>query len=248
MSCVRRVLVIALVYAVAATFAPRALAQSNATDAALEGYVRDADGGALPGASVVARSVHTNIARTATTDERGYYRYSLLQIGEYELAVSLDGFANFRQTGLVLNVGRQVRQDVQLAIGSLSESVTVVGDAALADASQVAIQGVVNEKAVRTLPIVSRNLYNLSLQAPGVKGLPSSGFGTTQLLFGGTNRSTWSADGLDNTSRAGSKQIRLVINTPESVEEMQTVSSGFSAEFGRAAGGLINIITRSGAN
>jgi len=248
MSRARRSILIVLLSALAATFAPRASAQSNATDAALEGYVRDGDGGALPGASVVARSLHTNIARTATTDERGYYRFSLLQIGEYELAVSLDGFADFLQTGLVLNVGRQVRQDVRLAIRSLSETVTVVGDAALADASQVAIQGVVNEKAVRTLPIVSRNLYNLSLQAPGVKGLPSSGFGTTQLLFGGTNRSTWSADGLDNTSRAGSKQIRLVINTPESVEEMQTVSSGFSAEFGRAAGGLINIITRSGAN
>jgi hypothetical protein len=225
-----------------------AFAQSNATDAALEGYVRDADGGALPGAAVVVRSLHTNIATSATTDERGYYRFSLLQIGEYELAVTLDGFGDFHQTGVVLNVGRQVRVDVRMAIRALQETVTVVADAAVADASQVAIQAVVNERAVRTLPIVSRNLYNLSLQAPGVKGLPSSGFGTTQLLFGGTNRSTWSADGLDNTSRAGSKQIRLVINTPESVEEMQTVSSGFSAEFGRAAGGLINIITRSGAN
>jgi hypothetical protein len=242
--------ILAVLLAVAALLAsgPAVLAQSNATDAALEGYVRDADGGALPGATVVARSTHTNIARTASTDERGYYRFALLQIGEYELTVSLDGFADFRQTGVVLDVGRQVRLDVKLAIRALNETVTVVADAAVADASQVAIQGVVNDRAVRTLPIVSRNIYNLSLQAPGVKGLPSSGFGTTQLLFGGTNRSTWSADGLDNTSRAGSKQIRLVINTPESVEEMQTVSSGFSAEFGRAAGGLVNIITRSGAN
>ena len=248
MKVFRYAMILALLAAVQLTSGAAAFAQSNATDAALEGYVRDADGGALPGAVVTVRSVHTNIFTNTTTDERGYFRFALLQIGDYELAVTLDGFGDFHQTGVVLNVGRQVRVDVKMAIRALQETVTVVADAAVADASQVAIQGVVNERAVRTLPIVSRNLYNLSLQAPGVKGLPSSGFGTTQLLFGGTNRSTWSADGLDNTSRAGSKQIRLVINTPESVEEMQTVSSGFSAEFGRAAGGLINIITRSGAN
>lgn len=164
MPLIRRSVV--LLFIAAAVLAPGGpvFAQSNATDAALEGYVRDADGGALPGASVVARSLHTNVAQTATTDERGYFRFSLLQIGEYELDVKLDGFADFRQTGVVLNVGRQARVDVRLAIRALQETVTVVADAALADASQVAIQGVVNEKAMRTLPVVSRNIYNLSLQ------------------------------------------------------------------------------------
>jgi hypothetical protein len=223
-------------------------AQSNAADAAIDGYVRDSDGGVLPGATVTARNTRTNILNSATTDERGHYRFPLLQIGEYELTVNLDGFATYTQRGIVLDVGRQVRLDVTLSLRALAETVTVVADTPVVDATQAAIQGVVNERAMRTLPIVSRNVYNMNLLAPGVKGLPSSGFGTTQMLFGGTNRSTWTADGLDNTSRAGSKQIRLVINTPESVEEMQTVSSGFSAEFGRAAGGLININTRSGSN
>src|SRR5262245_4370904 len=242
--------IVILLATVAAVFGggARAFAQSNATDAALDGYVRDADGGVLPGASITARHVSTSIAQTVTTDERGYYRFPILRVGDYELVISLDGFAEFKQTGVALNVGRQVRVDVTLSLGALAENITVVGNAAIADASQVAIQAVVNEKAVRTLPMVSRNIYNFSLLAPGVKGLPSSGFGTTQMLFGGTNRSTWSVDGLDNTSRAGSKQIRLVINTPEAVEEMQTVSNGFSAEFGRAAGGLINVVTRAGGD
>lgn len=227
---------------------PAALAQSNAADAAINGYVRDTDGGVLPGAAVTVRRTRTNVVSNTVTDSQGHYRFPLLQIGEYDLIVSLDGFANYEQRGILLDVGRQVRLDVTLSLRAVAESVTVVADAAVVDATQAAIQGIVNERAMRTLPIVSRNIYNMNLLAPGVKGLPSSGFGTTQMLFGGTNRSTWTADGLDNTSRAGSKQIRLVINTPESVEEMQTVSSGFSAEFGRAAGGLININTRTGSN
>ena len=104
----------------------------------------------------------------------------------------------------------------------------LVGDAALADASQVAIQGVVNEKAVRTLPIVSRNLYNLSLQAPGVKGPPSSGFGTTQLLFGGTNRSTCPALGTETRSSLSGVQTarrgRGVRAQTESVHPCGTIA------------------------
>src|SRR5262245_36495100 len=225
-----------------------AFAQSNAADAAINGYVRDAEGGVLPGANVSVRNTRTNVVSTAITDDQGHYHFPLLQIGEYDLTVTLDGFATYERHGVLLDVGRQVRLDVTLSLRAVTETVTVVGDAAVVDVTPAAIQGIVNERAMRTVPIVSRNVYNMNLQAPGVKGLPSSGFGTTQMLFGGTNRSTWTADGLDNTSRAGSKQIRLVINTPESVEEMQTVSSGFSAEFGRAAGGLININTRSGSN
>ena len=231
-----------------ATCSSNAFGQSNAADAAINGYVRDAEGGVLPGAIVNVRNTRTNVVSTATTDDQGHYHFPLLQIGEYDLSAALDGFATYERRGILLDVGRQVRLDVTLSLRAVTETVTVVGDAAVVDATPAAIQGIVNERAMRTVPIVSRNIYNMNLQAPGVKGLPSSGFGTTQMLFGGTNRSTWTADGLDNTSRAGSKQIRLVINTPESVEEMQTVSSGFSAEFGRAAGGLININTRSGSN
>ncbi len=81
-----------------------------------------------------------------------------------------------------------------------------------------------------------------------MKGIPSTGFGTTQFTFGGHNRSAWSVDGLDNTQRRFNRPIRLVISTPESVQEMQVISGAYSAEFGRAAGGVINVISRSGTN
>jgi hypothetical protein len=225
-----------------------AFAQTNATDAAIDGYVQDASGGYIAGAKIVARSVETNIESTTTTNELGYYRFPLLRIGEYEVVVTSPGFAEYKRTGVVLSVGRQVRLDVALKVGAASDSVTVSADAAIVEPGTAAIEEVVNQKAVRALPLVSRNIYNFHLLGPGVKGVPSNTFGTTQFLFGGSSRATWSVDGLDNTSRSGSRQIRLIINTAESVQEMQVVSSTYSAEFGRAAGGLVNTISRSGTN
>src|SRR5262245_3324439 len=227
---------------------PAVYAQSNATDGALDGYVLDQSGAVIPGAKIVARNVQTNIELTANADGQGYFRFPLLRVGSYEIVASAVGFSEFKQTGVSLEVGRQVRLSITLKVGAASETVTISADASVIETGQPAVAEVVGEKQIRSLPITSRNIYNFHLLGPGVKGLPSSGFGTTQFLFGGTNRSTWSVDGLDNTARRNSRQIRLVINTPEAVEQTQVVSNSYSAEFGRAAGGQINVITRSGTN
>ncbi len=241
---IRLLMLSALVVLISGT----ARAQSNATDGALDGYVQDERGAVIPNAKVVARNLLTNIETAASTDEQGYFRFPLIKVGKYEVAASAAGFSEFKQTGVVIEVGRQVRLTLTLKAGAASEVVTITADAAVTDTTQTAVAAVINEKAIRTLPITSRNIYNYHLLGPGVKGLPSTGFGTTQFLFGGTNRSTWTVDGLDNTQRRFNRQIRLVINTPEAVEQTQVVSSTYSAEFGRAAGGQINVVTRSGTN
>lgn len=223
-------------------------AQSNASDAALGGYVRDESSAVIPNAKVIARNVQTNVEATGLTDENGYYRFPLLRIGDYELRASAPGFSEYQQTGIRLAVGQQARIDVVLRVGTAAESVTVSADAALVNVGEVAQGEVLNELAVRSLPMTSRNVYNFHLLGPGVKGIPSTGFGTTQFTFGGHNRSTWTVDGLDNSQRRFNRQIRLVISTPESVQEMQVLSGAYSAEFGRASGGVINVISRSGSN
>lgn len=190
----------------------------------------------------------TNVETNATTNEQGYFRFSLLKVGTYEIVAQATGFNELKQTGVTLEVGRQVRLSLALKVGAASDTVTVTADAPVIETGQTAVAEVVGEKQIRSLPITSRNIYNFHLLGPGVKGLPSTGFGTTQFLFGGTNRSTWSVDGIDNTARRNNRQIRLVINTPEAVEQTQVVSNSYSAEFGRAAGGQINVITRSGTN
>ncbi|MCX6613687.1 MAG: TonB-dependent receptor, partial [Acidobacteria bacterium] len=223
-------------------------AQSNASDAAMDGYIQDASGARIAAAQVAARNVLTNVELSTTTNNEGYYRFPLLKVGEYDLRVSATGFSDFKQSGILLSVGKQARIDVSLKVGGTTESVTVTADAAIVDPGKLAQQEVLGEKEVRSLPITSRNVYNFHLLGPGVKGIPSTGFGTTQFTFGGSNRSTWTVDGLDNTARRNSRQIRLVISTPESVQEMQVISGAYSAEFGRAAGGVINVVSRSGTN
>lgn len=223
-------------------------AQSNATDAALNGYVRDESGAAVPAAKVTAQHLETNVGFTSAANQEGYFRFPLLRVGTYELRASAPGFNEFQQTGIRLTVGQQGRVDITLRVGTSSESVTVNADASIVAVGDIAQGEVLNERAVRTLPITSRNVYNFHLLGPGVKGIPSTGFGTTQFTFGGHSRSTWTVDGLDNSQRRTNRQIRLVISTPESVQEMQVLSGAYSAEFGRAAGGVINVISRSGSN
>lgn len=223
--------------------------QSNATDASLQGYVTDTQQAAVPGASIQLRNLATNQQLETATDARGYYRFPLVRLGEYELTARADKMSDYRQEGIRLSVGQQARIDIALKVGAVADSITVSADASIVETGAPTGQGaVLGERAVRELPMTSRNVYNFHLLGPGVKGLPSSGFGTTQFLFGGHNRSTWTVDGLDNTQRRFNRQIRLVISTPESVEEMQVLSGAYSAEFGRAAGGVINVISRSGGN
>ncbi len=200
--------------------APALWGQSNASDGALSGYVRDESNAMIAAAAVTARHLQTNTEVKALSNQDGYYRFALLRVGEYEVRAEAPGFSEFRQSGIRLAVGQQARIDVVLRVGTAADSVTVSADAALVSVGEVAQGEVLNEQAVRNLPITSRNVYNFHLLGPGVKGIPSTGFGTTQFTFGGHNRSTWTVDGLDNSQRRTNRQIRLVISTPESVQEM----------------------------
>lgn len=225
-------------------------AQSNAIDAAIEGYVRDASGGAIGRAAITARNTSTNVQTETLTNADGYFRFPLLQVGEYRLTAQAEGFKALAKPGFPLVAGQNVRVDFDMQVGAKTETVEVTAETSveLADTGLSAVEGLVSRKEVEDLPIVSRNIYNYQLLAPGVQGLSSPTFGTTQFAFGGNERSSWNLDGLDNTQRASSRQIRMVITTPEAVEEVQVLSSGYSAEFGRAAGGQVNVILKSGTN
>jgi hypothetical protein len=225
-------------------------AQSNATDAAIDGYVQDATGRMVQGAKLTAQNVATNVVTEMKSNSDGYFRFPLLQVGTYQLKVAAEGFKEFNESGLQLEVGKNLRLTVKLEVGQLSEKMTVTADASvdLEDTGTAATGDILTHKEVEDLPILSRNIYNYHLLSPGVQGLTSATFGTTQFTFGGNERSSWNLDGLDNTQRGGNRQIRMVITTPEAVEEMQVLANGYSAEFGRAAGGQVNVLLKSGSN
>src|ERR1039458_6636237 len=107
----------------------KAHAQSNATDAAIDGYVSDATGGALPDAHVVARNLATNVTAETLSDGSGYYRFPILKVGKYEVTVKKEGYSDLTQTGITLQVGNQVRVDAQLKVGTAGTSIVVMSDA-----------------------------------------------------------------------------------------------------------------------
>ena len=227
---------------------PNLWSQANAVDAAVDGYVTDSSGSVITSAQISAINTATNVAQQATSDAQGYYRFPLLPVGSYRIVVSSQGFGSQTEDGILLSVGQKARVDVTLQVGSKGEVVTVDAGSTMLDTGASTIGAVLDRKQVENLPIASRNVYNFLLLSPGVIGLPSSTFGTTQFTFGGTERSQWNLDGLDDTQHGGNRQIRLIIVMPEAVAQTQTLSSGYSAEFGRAAGGQINVLTKSGTN
>lgn len=223
-------------------------AQSNATDAAINGYVVDQAGNALRGAHVVARNLATGVADETLSDANGYYRFPILKIGKYEVKVKADGFADLVKSAVTLEVGAEVRIDAALSVGSTSTTIEVRPDASILETSTPAIGAHIDANALRVLPITSRNIYNYEFFSPGVVGYPKSTFSAPHPAYNGITSSTLLLDGIDNTQRNAIPDIRLVISTPEVVEQSQTIVNGATAEFGRTAGGISNIVSRSGGN
>lgn len=222
--------------------------QSNAIDGAVDGYVRANSGTTLIAAQVSLMNTGTNAALHTTTDSQGYYRFPLVAVGTYDLTVSAPSFNTFVRRGIVVSVGQLLRSDVVMQIGQVSQSVTVTAAPEILETGNSVVGSDLSRKEVADLPIPSRNLFNFQLLAPGVIGVPTSTFSTTQFTFGGNERAQWSLDGLDNTQKEYNRQIRIIIVTPEAVQQTQTLSSGYSAEFGHAAGGQVNVLLKSGTN
>jgi len=222
--------------------------QANAVDAAVNGYVSDTAKRVIVGAHVTLANLATGISQEVITDANGYYRFPLVPVGPYRLVTTADGFDKNTQEGIVLSVGQEARVDISLVVGSSEETVQVEAGSDILDTGTSTVGAVLDRREIENLPIASRNVYNYLLLAPGVIGIPTSTFSTTQFTFGGTERSQWNLDGLDDTQHGSNRQIRLIIVTPEAVAQTQTLSNGYSAEFGRAAGGQINVVMKSGTN
>lgn len=133
-----------------------AYAQSNAIDAAIEGYVRDASGGVIARAAITARNTSTNVQTETLTNADGYFRFPLLQVGEYRLTAQAEGFKALAKPGFPLVAGQNVRVDFDMQVGAKTETVEVTAETSveLADTGSSAVEGIVSGKEVEDLPIV----------------------------------------------------------------------------------------------
>ena len=224
------------------------VAQTNAVDGALDGYVRSVDEGAIGSAKVTVTNEKTGLALAVVADQSGYYRFALLPAGKYDVRVEAPGFGGLDQRGIGIDIGSEVHLPLRLAISADTTTVNVTEDASTIETHTPAMGATLDQETVENLPIITRDVYNLYLFSPGIKGVPSTGFGTPTLSFGGIQRTQWNVDGQDDTSRQFTSNIRLVVNTPEVIESTQVLSNGYSAEFGRTAGGQVSLFTRGGTN
>ncbi len=227
---------------------------SGAQNAALgniSGIVRDASGAVVPGATVVVTNTGTGATRTLTTDGEGHYAASFLQPGTYEVILGGGSFGRIDQKNVAVTVGSTATIDVTLPAQEVKTDVTVTSNAALIDTDKVEASQTVSEQLVSNLPVNGRRWDNFVLLTPNVApdgntGLISyrgiSGLYNTNLVDGANNQQAF-------FSEARGRSIGAPYVYPlDSIQEFQSSVSGYSAELGQAAGGVVNAITKSGTN
>jgi hypothetical protein len=235
----------AVVCALVMGFAVASSAAAQITRGAISGTVRDSSGGVVPGATVTVTEANTNAARSATTDELGFYRVAALEPGTYSVVTELAGFTKVEQRDIVLNSAREVTVDVGLTPSGVGETVTVAAEAVTLNKVNPTIGTTIDSRAVAELPLpLGRNINNLVLTIPNSSS--TTGQGTYAINGNRPRNNNYMVDGSDNND------ISVTIATsqlvPESVAEFQVLQNPYTVEFGRNTGGQINVITKSGTN
>jgi hypothetical protein len=222
-----------------------ALAQEQS--GAIQGVVRDAQGGVLPGVTVEARSARNVGAVSSVTDTNGLFRFPALAAGAYEFTAALSGFAPAKATGIVA-LGKLLNLDLTLRIGAMSETVQVTGEAAIIDVKASAATATVSRETIDLIP-KGRGLLSVLTQIPGTNNDARGGGLMIDGATGVENR--FVVDGVDRTNaRTGTASAitGTEIVVQDFLDTVQVKQSGYNAEFRAALGGVVNAVTRSGTN
>ena len=226
---------------------------SQSTTASLLGVVRDKTGAAIPEAQVTAQNVLTSFTRATVTDDSGAYLITNLPVGEYTLTAQKPGFAKFLQKGITLDVEQNARVDIALAVGDVSESVTVTGESTGVETRSTAVGELVDRARIQELPLNGRNAMSLALVVPGVISVSAptivsqSRSGPTITIAGGRNtQNEFRLDGVSNKNLT--QNTALNFPSPDALQEFRIMTSNYSAEYGRNAGGVVVGVTRAGSN
>ncbi|HEX8422411.1 MAG TPA: carboxypeptidase-like regulatory domain-containing protein, partial [Pyrinomonadaceae bacterium] len=226
-----------------------AAAQST-TDGAIGGLIKDPNGAVVANAAITVRNEGTNKESTATSDDEGRFRVVQLQPGNYTVTIGVTGFAPFSQQHVVVEVGRVTSLDIPLAISGSTEQVEVTAEAPVINTTQQDFANNINQTSINELPINGRRASNFVLLTPGVTAEGGFGLNSFRGVSGLLNNST--LDGGDNNNafygeERGRTRISYVVSQ-SSIREFQVNTSNYSAEYGRAAGAVINTVTKSGTN
>jgi Carboxypeptidase regulatory-like domain/TonB dependent receptor-like, beta-barrel len=240
-----------VVFGILSAFAPPAHAQSRVTTADLAGVILDETGSILPSATVRTRNEETNAIRNGSVDGSGRFLIPALAPGRYEITAEAPGFRPETRQGLVVSLGSAIVLRFVLSIGGLADYVSVDAPAFGTDSRATAVSGVISRDQIERTPTNGRDFLSFSLLLPGIATdrTPQQGSSATSgLTFAGqrARSNNIMVDGLDSTDTANGS-VRGVYSQ-DAVREFQVLTSAFSAEFGKASAGVVNIVTRGGTN
>jgi hypothetical protein len=229
----------------------RASAQAQITTGVIQGDVRDTTGAVLPGVMVEVQNVETNLVQSRVTEENGRFVFLQLPPGSYRVTFRLAGFSTHVQEGLTLTVGQTIALNPRLSVSAVAETVTVTGTPTV-EMSRAAVATTLNETTVATTPILGRKFEDLLTLTPGVAIV--QGPDGDSITFAGQRGifNNISLDGGDYNNGFFGEQVggqRAAIDiTLDAVKEFQVIATGAPAEYGRTAGGVVNVVTKSGTN
>ncbi|MBO0857673.1 MAG: carboxypeptidase regulatory-like domain-containing protein [Chloracidobacterium sp.] len=232
-----------------------AMAQARSSSADLTGTVSDPSKSPIRGASVTATNIATGLARNGATGANGVYRIPLLPPGEYEVKIEINSFKTQIKKGVTLTVGQILTLNFELSNEGVLDSASIETEQPLIETERTHQSSTITQRPINELPINGRNFLDFARLTPGVveespaiTGVQIGAFTTSGLSFAGQNGRANSVqiDGVDNNDIA-SNGVRPTISQ-EAVREFQINRNGYNAEFGRVGGGVINIVSKSGAN
>jgi hypothetical protein len=217
--------------------------------ATVRGQVVDASQGALPGATVTVQNTETNEVATATTNEQGSYTIPFLRPGLYAMTVEMPGFQKYSRTDMRLQVGQTAEVNVTLAVGGVAEEVTVVSEAPLLETSRADRGTVIDSARIAELPLQSRSPMALAVLVAGVnynaqaiylRPFDNGALANWSMNGGQTSNNEFLLDGAPNNANQGGNNIAYV-PPAEAVQEMKISTNSYDAQYGRTAGGVVNM-------
>jgi hypothetical protein len=231
------------------------IASAQAVTGTLLGNVTDSTGGAVPGATVVATETRTNISRTTTTNDAGYYILSSLQNGIYAVDAELQGFKKIVRQNVQVDVNTTIRVDLKLEVGQMTEAVTVSAETPVLQTDRTDTGRIIESKMVSEMPLTfNRNFQGLLVTVPGATRPHrdhSSFFNSQDSLSTEVNGQSRLAnntliEGLDDNQKTGLLQV--IIPAADALETVSVSTSNYDAEFGRSGGAITNVTLKSGTN
>src|SRR5213594_3301630 len=233
---------------------------AQSTTGTISGSVVDAQQAVIPGAMVTARNVETNISRSVLTNAVGRFRIPNLPVGPYEVSVELSGFARYLRLGIILILNQEAVLAIMLQTAGVTQEITVQENATVLNVSNAEVGVHFDARRITELPLGApatgtggfRNVFNIALSAPGVSQMASGqsefangvNFSANGMRFRSNN---FMIDGQD-INEPGVSGRSQSINNPDIVQEIRLITNQFSAEYGRAGGSVMNVVTRSGSN